>query len=430
MEKEAKKLQRKIYHERGSVFIVALLVIVIMLLLSMPFLFKLSAQYKTTDKSFKVLAATNLAEAGAERAIWELNHGDISTWNGDSDLRTMIISSFQGAGGTSIGDIEISVSDPEGETPIILATGQVPTIGTMTVDRTISVVLEREGGTSLFDYGVFGDEGVELEGNAEVDSYDSRDGLYGGENVNSNGDTGTNSSDYGCIDLSNNAKLYGIAFSGPGSDPDNVILTRHNSEIFGEKQALSDIKELPSVTPPGGLPSMGDYYLGSNDEDTISENGEYSSFLLRSNAEVTVTADVTLYITGEFSMRSNTKLEIADGVSVTIYLGGSFEQRSNTRINNLSQNPLTLIVLGTDSFNGEMEWNSNSDFWGAVYVPQADVEFESNSHFYGSIVAKSMELDSNAKLHYDEALVEFDAPVGGGGSSNYAVKSWQEKINK
>ena len=108
-ERKGKNIPRKSHHERGAIFIVTLLVVVIMLLLSTPFLFKLSGQYRTTDKSFKSLAATNLAEAGVERAIWEMNHGDISTWEGNSSLRTMTISSFQAAGGASVGDIEINV---------------------------------------------------------------------------------------------------------------------------------------------------------------------------------------------------------------------------------------------------------------------------------------------------------------------------------
>lgn len=413
--------------ESGAVFIVTLIVIVVMMILATPFLFRLSAQYRTTDKSFKSLAAVNLAEAGVERAIWELNHGDLSTWDGDGDLRSLTISSFQASGGADVGDITINILDPEGNTPVIEATGSIHFTGDKTIAKATRVVLEREGGPSLFDYGVFGDEGVELRSNAKIDSYDSRDGSYGGDNVGSNGHTGTNSNFYGCIDLMSNAKIYGNTLSGFESDPDYVIITRSNSEIYGEKQALSEVKELPSIPPPEGLPFRGSYYLGSNDQDTIDESGEYTSFLLRSNAKVTVTADAILYITGEFSMRSNTKLKIADGVSVTIYLGGSFEQQSNTQINNLSNDPTKLMILGTESFNNEMEWNSNSSFWGAVYVPQAAVDFDSNAHFYGSMIAKSMELDSNAKLHYDAALEEVDILGGSGGFSHFTVTSWQEK---
>lgn len=416
---------RKSCHERGAVLVVALFISLFMVILAAPFLLKLSAQYRITDKSFKSLAALNLAEAGIERAIWEFIYGDISSWNGDSNLRTFSISSFQASDGIAIGDIDINITDPEGENPIIDATGKVPYINTLTVDKTIRVILEKGGGPSLFDFGIFGDDGVDLDSNAKTDSYDSRDGLYGDSNVDSQGHVGTNATHYGCISLDSNAKIFGNAYSGPESNPGNVIITRSNSHIYGEKKSLSSLKELPSVPPPEGLPYRGDYFLDSNNQDVISESGVYSSFSLKSNARVTITSDVTLYITGDFSMRSNTKLDVSEGVSVKIFLGGTFEQRSNTQINNLSKEPPKLMVFGTDSFNGEMEWNSNSQFWGAVYVPRANVIYNSNTDFYGSIICKNIHMDSNGKIHYDEALADLDILEGSGAS--YTVKSWQEK---
>ncbi|MCK4647014.1 MAG: hypothetical protein KAU46_12240 [Candidatus Aminicenantes bacterium] len=422
-----KNLKRR-HEEKGFILFVSIIVMTCMLLLVTPFLFQLSSANRLTQKSCKSSVAISLAEAGIERAIWELNYGDISTWEGDISLRTLTISDFQTSGGNVMGDIDIKVTDPEGENPVIESTGKVSlTDSQELVARTTMVSLEEEGPLHLFDHAVFaGGEGVDLFSNAKIDSYDSTLGSYGGPNVGSNGDVGTNASGSGCIFLAPNAKIYGDAVSGPGSDPATHIVVGTNAEIFGERQSLSRQKRMPSVAAPVGLSFGGDYYLGGNDSATISESGEYSSFTLDSNAEVTITADVTLYITGDFSMRSNTQLEIADGVSVTIYLGGSFEQSSNTSINNLSEDPTKLLVFGTDSFNGEMEWNSNSDFWGAVYAPKADVNFRSNSDFYGSIVGKSFELASNARFHYDEALSDLSLDVD---PENffYLVKSWQEK---
>jgi hypothetical protein len=184
---------------------------------------------------------------------------------------------------------------------------------------------------------------------------------------------------------------------------------------------------MPSITTPEGLSFRGDYSLGTDDVLTISESGEYTSLRLDSNAKVTITADVTLYITGEFSLLSNTQLEIAEGASVTIYLGGSFVQSSNSQINNLSQDPTQFLLLGTDSFNGVMEWNSNSQFWGAVYVPRSDVSFNSNADFFGSIIAKRLDsIASNARIHYDEALTDLYIETASE-SSFFIVKSWQAK---
>ncbi len=421
-----KKVRKHHPKERGAVLIITILVALMMLLLAMPFLTKLSGQYRVTEKAYRELAALNLAEAGVERAIWELNHGNITNWEGDDNLRTMTISSFQASGGSEVGDIVIEAFGPGGDNPIIQSTGRVLHFGTTTLDKTIRVVLEVSGGQSLFDYGIFGDEGVELAGNAQTDSYDSREGEYGDDNVGDQGDAGTNATHYSCLFLRNNADINGDAIVGPGAIPASVIVTQNNSGISGEKSALDEEKELTSIPAPEGLPWRGAYTVGNNDTDIINENGEYTSFILQNNSKVTITADITLYISGEFSMKSNTQLEIAEGVTLTIYLAGTFTQRSNSQINNLSQNPAKLQIYGTENFTQTMTWRSNSSFYGAVYVPDATVHFDSNADFFGSVIADYVEVDSNAGLHYDLALGSL-ASIFSGESNSYRVKSWQEK---
>lgn len=420
MEQKLEKTEKK-RHEQGMMLVLALMVSFVMLVVAVPFIFKLNSQYRSAERSYKSLAALNLAEAGAERAIWEINHGDISTWDGDDEQRTLTITSFQTSVGTAIGDIDIILTDPGGDNPIVEATGKVPEINDFTIVKKLRVVLEKTK-PSVFDFGLFGNEGIHLNSNALIDSYDSRNGLYGGSNVKSQGDTGTNAIHYGCISLDSNAEIHGDALSGPESNPEDAIVTESGSHIYGEKLALSGLKEMPSIPAPEGLPNRGDYFLGSGGQDTISESGEYSSFMLDNNTKVTITADVILYITGEYSMKSNTEMEIAGGVSGVIYLGGSFVQNSNAQFDNVSKDPSKLTLFGTDSFNGQMEWHSDQGFWGAIYMPRADVICPSNTDFYGSMIANSIDIYSNGKIHYDESL-------GGHGSSSssYVVKSWQEK---
>ena len=421
---------KKQQENQGFILFTSVIVMVFLLLLAGPFLFQISADNKSSKRSTKSLVALSLAEAGVERAIWELNYGDMSGWDGDSSESTLTISDFQTVNGNVLGDIEINVTNLEGKYPLIESIGTVSlTSSQELVARSTMVVLE-EVPSSLFDYAVFGGEGcVDLSSNSIIDSYDSSLGEYGGVNMGSMGNLGTNSSGYGCIDLGSNSEIFGNAISGTGSDPDIDIIVRGNAQIHGEKQSLSRPKVMSSVLAPEGLTYMGDYYLDGESSDTISASGEYASFRISSNATVTITADVILYITGDFSMISNSQLEIAAGVSATIYLGGTYVQESNTSINNLSEDPTQLMIFGTDSFTGEMEWNSNSDFWGAVYVPNAHVSFRSNTEFYGSIISKSFELQSNSRIHYDMALEGISIELESSEDSIYKVKSWQQKRN-
>jgi len=414
--------------EQGYILLISLLIMTMLLLLTVPFLFNLSTENSLSEKSYRSLAALSLAEAGVERAIWELNHGDMFAWSGDSTMRTMAVPSFQSSAEKVMGDIDIKVTYPEGENPVVESTGSIAHIGSQSLTSIIRVVLNGVPDmTKLFDHGAFGDDGVELQSQALVDSYDSRQGEYGGTNIGEKGDTGTNATHIGAISLNSNATIYGNAIAGPESDPEQAIVSRANGLITGESLALSSLKEMPSVTAPDSLPFRGSYLLDGDGVDSISVSGEYTSFGLDNSAKLTITDNVILYITGEFSMLSNTQLDIAQGVEVTIYLGGSFTQTSNTQINNLSQDPTGFMVFGTDSFNGTMQWNSNTEFYGAVYAPKATIEYNSNADFYGSIAGSFLNLGSNTRIHYDEALGELKFDLGNGEISSYEVRSWQQK---
>jgi hypothetical protein len=129
--------------EKGFVLIVGAIIMSLFLLLAVPFLTQMSMEYRLSEKSSQSIVALSLAEAGIERAIWEINKGDVSSWSGDDDLRALVLSGFKTSNGTVIGDIKINIADPEGDNPVLEATGTVP-LGSRNVEKTIRVELERE----------------------------------------------------------------------------------------------------------------------------------------------------------------------------------------------------------------------------------------------------------------------------------------------
>ncbi len=423
MTKTTKVSFRDYQKERGSILVITILLSFMTLLLATPLLTKISGQYRITNKSFRQITAFNLAEAGVERAIWELNHGTILDWEGDDESRTLMISSFQADAGTEVGDISITVLNLQGENPVIESTGRVSYIGSNDLEKYIRVVVEEIETDSLFDYGIFGKRGLEMSGNALVDSYDSREGVYGGENAGDEGQMGTNGILPGDIRLSNNVEVNGDAVVGPGAIPDEVIYLLNSATITGETTALIEEKIFPSVVPPSNLPPRGDYLVQG--DATITESGMYSKLIFNSNSKISITSDCILYVTGEFTMLSNTQLEIAEGVTLALYLGGTFYQSSNSQINNLSLDPTKVQIYGTETFISEMTWESNSSFYGAIYVPDSKVLYNSNAEFYGSIIADTVKIDSNAGLHYDLALMNLGS-IYTTVTSTYKIKSWQE----
>ncbi len=190
MNTQRKTAPGKSPHERGSVLVVAIIVIVAMLIISIPFLFRLSAQSRTTEKGYRSEAAFHLAEAGVEKTLWRINEpftdpGNTDTeaiqWTTDGTNQLGTINDLKTPDNKVIGDIAIIQGPPSGTEPALMtltSTGRVPFIADATVNRTVRVNLERFY-ESVFNLGFFVDDFFYIHNAFSLDSYNSGDGAYG-----------------------------------------------------------------------------------------------------------------------------------------------------------------------------------------------------------------------------------------------------------
>ena len=396
-------LRSRNLREKGTVLIVALFVTCALLIMAVPSIFKLLSYYSLTEKSHRSLAALHLAEAGIERAIWELNFGDITTWEGTSENRTLAISSFQPYSGGRDGSIEVVVEDPASANPVIEAVGRIEHQPPRRIEKRIRVVLE-EREIPFFDYGVFGSESVSIASNLLIQ-----------------GDVGTNSTSFGAVTIASNSTITGSVTCGPGGDPETAFDFADTVAISGTQSAAAELKDFPSVTAPEGLPYRGSVDVKSGTL-TISEDGEYTNLLVDQNSTFYISGDVTLHVTSEFRLGSNTELIIQEGGSLTLYMSGTIDMDSNCLVTNAAQDPTKLKFYGTDDLTGTVQFDSNTAFYGAIYMPQADLLISSNIDLYGAVYGKTVELNANVYVSYQEGQTDFS-------EFRYGIKSWQEILN-
>jgi len=483
------RTKRKIFkggrHESGMILAVATMVIVVMLIMAVPFLFKLSAQYRTTEKGQKSMSAFNLAEAGVEKALWELNQpwaveGGLD-WD-ESQQGTEEIADLTAADGTVIGDVNIVVTAPAGGTPdtrAIEGTGLVPFVGTATVNRTARVNLEKYF-KSIWDFGFFADTDVYVRTNVLIDSFNSKNGPYGTDNRGAQGHIGTNGSEENAFDINQgtSSSIYGNVASGVGSDATNLdnIINLPSEDVFktydadavavGERRILTAPFEMPSVDmfdlpprpmfnttydfsawfssePDSTAPvSAGQIADGMNKGTyapgqgtftmTAADSGIYSAFNLN-KSNVTISGNVAIYVTGldgatgSFNMGVNSSITIGPNSSLTLILGKTtYYQANNTSINNTTE-ASNLIILGTDEFTGTMDYKCNSSHKAAIYVPRAEFKVSnSNVDLYGAVVCRRFNFPVNINLHYDEALADLNYVKGG--IPYWKITSWQERL--
>ncbi len=135
--------------QKGSSLVVGVVFIALMLPLALPVLLELKSPPTSVDKPSKYAAALTLAQAGIEKAIWEMNNGDISSWEGDYVLRTRTLFSLRDSSGKETGDVEIRVKWPYEQYPIVEAVGRVVYSSSIKKGTTTRFIVERKARTVL-----------------------------------------------------------------------------------------------------------------------------------------------------------------------------------------------------------------------------------------------------------------------------------------
>lgn len=265
---------------------------------------------------------------------------------------------------------------------------------------------------SVFQYALFGDKGVELSGNLQTDSYDSRLGLYDDDTANHNGDIGTNSTAAGGIDMSAISSggpppIDGQLFTGPGvADPEAWIMGFDASRVTGGTDPPSDgsdVGAMPAIIPmvpvtvPNGLtcidatnpvppPAPGNYC--------------YHNLTLNSNTTWIPNGPVKIYLTGTLTITGTSDVGVeSDPTQMIFYMTAD------------SIGTITGSLLGT------------SKFYGAIYAPEATVVVGGNTEIFGAVSAEDIHATGSAKVHYDEA---FSGGGGGPGFGTVSLKAWEE----
>lgn len=278
----------------------------------------------------------------------------------------------------------------------------------------IELVL-REVITNMFAWAAFGDEGLSMQSNSMVDSYNSSLGTYADQEVNGSGassyaSTSGNVGSNGDIVVSQNADVHGDATPGPGG---TTTIIGTNAHVDGSTAASATTMDLPPIVVPS-IPSSGSVTVVA-DMTLASGDHHFDSMTVSTGTEVWVTGPATL-VFGSFELASNTAFRVdATAGPVEIYVIDDFVMNSNTLIASSTYTPADIAfnLLSDNVINPEVEvdlddveFESNAELYGTIYAPNAAIEIDSNFELFGALVARSIVLDSNSQIHYDEALLD------------------------
>jgi len=356
---------------------------------------------------FSIRAASDIsarcaADAGMTMALYEMNEKlKVKPWN-DSSLPEATNESLPYC--NAVFSYSITGNPGDGYT--------IESVGSSgNVERKVVCVLKPQG---PFEFAVFAEAGAELKNSAVVDWFN-----FGADDENLK--LGTNSVASGAFSFKNSCTINGDVVVGVGGDPD-VVIDDFGATITGETRALREANVLPSITVPpwlDALPSSG----AIQDDSTITNSAKYSSINLKNNKTLLIDADVTLYVTGEIILDNSAEIRIDNDASLILYLGGDFEGKNSSAINNLTQEAKKLQIYCLDSCES-MQFKNSTDFYGAIYAPNAEVVMDNSANVYGAVVAKSFEQKNSAAFNYDASLR--DASVNDE-AVHFVITNWHEE---
>jgi len=396
------------FHSKKSIALVlAYTMIASMLVIGAAQLKTAVVDARGATRSFESQKSLWAAEAGIAYARKALK---TSTWTGWTGTTTKTKT-------LTLGKASYTVTVNTGVSPVTISAVGTTTFGSSSSSFPKTVTLTASS-PSLFRYAVFAQNDFIVNSNADTDSYDSRTGAYNStSNHGSDGDIGTNGD---LIVLNSNAHVSGDIVLGAGG----AVTLNSGSTVSGTiRNGNTETFAAPTVpTSVSSVASSGSYNLNSGATATKPAGTYvYSDLNLNSNSTLTfgssATDETIIYVTSNFNLNSNSRLVING--KVTFYLSGSVGINSGAVVNN-SMDPTKCIMYATGGAGQNVSLNSNVNFYGAVYAPQASVSLNSNVDTFGAIVTGSFNFNSQASIHYDEAL----STLGGG--SGYTFSNWNE----
>ena len=402
--------------QAGQALIISILFLVVVLVLVSTLMEFVGLNVRGTRSAVAKEQALQLAEAGIDKAVWELNQ---------------TAGAYTGENGTVLGTgvFDVSVSDISGSVKEITATGHVPSKTNQRATRQVRVKVNISTASASFSYGMqVGNGGVFMQNNSKIigSVYSSGD-IIGQNSPEITGDAfaAHTSQISGISNIGGHARAHEISNSTIGKNAtsstsivSSTILrnayadTISSSNIAGNAYYFTSISGstvggslFPSTPPPADLPEIpfpiSDMQIGQWEEDAES-GGIYTGpcpYILTSGT----TNLGPLKIDCDFEV-ANTAVVVVNG---PIWVAGDFEVHNSAQIKlNPSYGNGSEVIVADNPSNritsSKIEVHNSSQVLGSGSAGSYIMLISQNNsaELGGDEVAISPKNDADASIYY------------------------------
>jgi Tfp pilus assembly protein PilX len=373
-------------NKQGQIIIVGIIFLSVVLILASTLFGRVSSFMNFSATSIINEQATNLAEAGLEKAFWQLNQ-TAGSYTGETN--TLLGSS---------GTFTVSIVNTAPNLKIITSTGYVPNAANPKSKRTIKVEAIIDNAQISFHYAVqVGGGGLTMSNNSTVNGsiYSSKIGVS---------ITGTN----GSI-INGDAWVVGTI-----SSPDPTILGTTNENQTQIDMPTFDTQPWQDAAAAGGI-------VNCPTTCTLT-TGNLGPKKYVGNVQVTngniMTLKGPVYITGNLIVDNNGTVNLDNpfGSNGTVMIvDGTVTVSNNGAFNPTNASPKGYILVASNSTSTSAMDISNNGANATFYALFGGALLENNSSVT-ALVAYSVTMKPNSTLNYDQGLANANFTSGPGAS--------------
>lgn len=388
-----------------------------------------SQEVRLATRSYYLITALNLAEAGVEEAMWAANSSAFTSAHGWAEAagggamvfsRTSGLDVAQGAA-----EIHVRVDSPASANPIVTALGLVRLPGQRDLVKQLRVTLARR---AVWANAIVAKGTVTFNGNnVAIDAYDSLVGPWNAVTNRLDQATVATTSTSNAGLAVNNADIYGYVATGGGQPvvgPNGSILgaTSPASPKLDPSRLRTDFSyNIPDTALPAGTPvvlaDITTTLTLPRPGDTPDADGRYLyqvGQINLNNQALTIAGPVDLVVTSDISIGGGSGSVTLSTATMTsdlrLYAGGNITLSGSGAVNATgSSSRLQLYGTRTQTVAAtlgpqQFSLGGNAGFAGLIYAPNADVSLQgggSGGLFDGAIVARNVTLNGNYAFHYD-----------------------------
>jgi hypothetical protein len=208
-----------------------------------------------------------------------------------------------------------------------------------------------------------------------------------------------------------NTPVLADAVIGVGGAPGYAVKLGPHGEVDSVTVAAERI-DFPIPPAPVGLPNLGALTIPTDGTGTISSSGQYTKLDLNTRGVLTISGDVTIYVTGEMTLGNSAIVKVEKGSSLKLYLGTSLSAGEGSQIQNRNYDEPAdvdaakhLFIYGTGTCT-KIDLKNSGVFCGAIDVPTADITIYNSVTMIGAIIGKSFIAKNGVQFYYDMALAD------------------------